>query len=413
MPKFFQSMLPLGKQLFSYFNKKPGEKKDPHNDVSPYAVVAISYIITAGISFSTVVPVMLGALVDELAVSTHYIGFFTAINTLGIALASLAVSILLRRYSAYHIVRAGFLLLLAAEISEAVIKVPTFLMVLRFIAGFAGGLIYASGLSLFAQLQKPVRGFSTYSILFSLFSATLLQALPILIGQFGIRAGFLSLALVELSAVMLLPVLKQFRPKLPITGAEQKEIKAPIGAGAIFAVVAYFALQGGAVSVWSFLERLGNEREFSTVNISMMLASVQLGALTGATLIRSIMHRLTLLQCALLPFPTLITSLLMLYFAQSYVATFAACGIFAISWGIYFPFYQTVQALYDKKGRVVSLGAFMNMIGQSTGPAVATLFIADKTFAHVTWVGITMLSLSFVSLVIAVTGLQRQQLSGR
>ena len=68
------------------------------------------------------------------------------------------------------------------------------MLVARFFAGLSGGFAYASGLSSYAGLSRPVRGFSTYTIVFCLFTAIILFALPDLIRTFGLNSGFLVLA---------------------------------------------------------------------------------------------------------------------------------------------------------------------------------------------------------------------------
>ncbi|MGB0840198.1 MAG: hypothetical protein ACPGXL_08660, partial [Chitinophagales bacterium] len=66
-------------------------------------------------------------------------------------------------------------------------------------------------------------------------------------------------------------------------------------------------------------------------------------------------------------------------------------------WSFTMPFYQAIQAKLDTQGRLVSIGAFLNMIGQSFGPASSSFLIGEGTsFYYAIWISIALLLLSLI-----------------
>ena len=77
-------------------------------------------------------------------------------------------------------------------------------------------------------------------------------------------------------------------------------------------------------------------------------------------------------------------------------------------WAFTLPLYQSIQAAYDPRGSIVSLGAFMNMLGQATGPALASVLLGVSPYINVVWISMVMFVISIGSILPAALGLRKQ-----
>lgn len=368
-----------------------------------------SFIITASISFNAVSPIVLGGMADHLGYSKQLIGWVVATNTYGVATAGLIVAMILPRFGILNLSRVGLSILIIAEIVSAYITDPTTMLIVRFIAGFCGGLTYASALSAFASLAQPVRGFSTYTIVFCVFTFITMLILPQLIRWYHLKGAFFMLALLNVLALASSKVLHPFNSrnrKHKLDASVFKLLQNP----RIFATVfAYFALQSGAVAIWAFLERMGNEKGLDPTFIGLVLSLTGFCGLVGAIIVKTLRDRINVLKAVLLGFPFLPLGIIILYAGAVPITYVFGILFFATAWGFVLPLYQGVQASYDPEGRIVSLGAFTNMLGQATGPALASILLGTAAYANVAWISLSMFLISIIAIVPAILGLLRDE----
>lgn len=375
------------------------------------SLALIGLIVTSSISFQAVSPAMLGGMVDQLGFSKQIIGWVVAVTAFGVALAGIFVSFLLPRFGSKALVRVGLSVLIVSEIAAAFVSTPAFMILLRFVAGLFGGLSYASALSSFAGLKQPVRGFSIYTIIFCLFSALILFLLPQLIANHGLRAGFFTLAFFAFFSLLASSILTPYSNNAKRQKVDQRVLRLLGKREIFFTVLAYFALQAGAVALWAFMERIGVERGHSTEFVSLVLSLTGIGGILGAILVNVLRNRLGLLKAVLFAFPVIIISILSLLFTEGPNQYLIAIFAFATMWGFTLPFYQGVQAAYDPQGKIVSLGAFMNMLGQASGPALASMLLGNHPYVYVVWISLGMFAVSLVTIVPAILGLGKNRSS--
>ena len=369
-------------------------------------LASIGFIITSGVGFLAVSPILLGGMVEQLGFSKQLIGYITAINSLGVAIAALIVSVVIPRFGILNLVRTGLLVLLLSEIGASFSTTPASMLFFRFIAGLSGGLTYASALSALASISQPIRGFSTYTIVFCSLSSLTLFALPFIINQFSLSAGFLLLGSYAAIGLLLSGFLKHFTPKSQGQKIDASVLKQLGRKSIFFTVLAYFALQAGAVTIFAFLERIGNEKGFSPAVIGLSLGLSGLCGIAGGILANTLRKRLGIQQLLWIGFPALGICLLIFYFGINPLSYVLAILIFAIAWTFILPIYQSIQAAYDTEGKIVSIGAFMNMLGQSSGPALASLLLGASPYINVLWISLVMFIISGLSIIPSILGLK-------
>lgn len=372
------------------------------------SLTVIGCIITASISFNAVSPIILGGMADQLGYSKQLIGWVVATNTYGVAMAGLIVAMILPRFGILNLTRIGLSILVITEILSAFITDPSHMLILRFIAGFCGGLTYASALSAYAALAQPVRGFSTYTIVYCVFTFLIMLILPQLIRTYYLRGAFFLLAFLNLVALAMSSVLQPFNVKNRKHRLDASVLKLLTKAKVFATVLAYFALQSGAVAIWAFLERMGNEKGLEPTFIGLVLSLTGFCGLVGAVVVKMLRDRVKLLKAVLIGFPFLPLGILILYFGASPFTYIIAILFFATAWGFVLPLYQGVQASYDPEGRIVSLGAFTNMLGQASGPALASVLLGASAYANVAWISLSMFAISIAAIIPAILGLQNR-----
>jgi predicted MFS family arabinose efflux permease len=367
----------------------------------------VGFIITTGLGFQALSPIMLGSLADTLGFSKPQIGLVLSVATLGVAVAGFLVPFIIDRWGVRILVRLGLTLLLAMHSILAFQTQFEWFLVLHFIAGIGGGLTYASALSILASLDEPVRGFGIYTITFCTFSAIMLFSLPYIVQPFGTKGGYLTLVALNVLALIGTRVLQLFpSERTKGRGLDLDVLRLLKRPGIPQTVMAYFALQAGAVGVFSFLERIGVEHGFAPEAIGTGLSMASLSGLLGAVLVNTFRSRVTPLRAVMLAFPVFFTSLVLFKVATSYLFFVMAMLLFHVAWGFVLPFYQSVQASYDKKGRVVSVGAFTNTLGQSTGPALVALWIGTGSYMGALTVAVIMFVLSISLIIPGILGLK-------
>lgn len=360
----------------------------------------VGFILASSIGFSLVAPIMIGGLADVYAFPKQILGLVTSAQAIGVAISGIVVAMVVQRYGIKKLARVGLIGLIIIEIIASFTTTPNNMLFIRLLAGLAGGLAYASSLSSFASLEKPVKGFSTYLIVFCILSAILLFSFPFFIRRFGLHAAFYVFACqaaIGFSFTYILPT----KPSGARQGIDVKVFRLFKNPQILAAVVAYLALQGSAVSMFSFFERIGNEKGLSPSFIGIALSLVGFCGLLGGIIVTVFQNRLTARSSILGIAPVFLSSLVIIYLSQNPIMIMVGMFLFGTSWGFILPFYQGIQARLDSEGRIVSLGAFTNMLGQALGPALVALLLGSAAYANVSWIAMGLLIVSFSCIYIA------------
>jgi predicted MFS family arabinose efflux permease len=87
------------------------------------------------------------------------------------------------------------------------------------------------------------------------------------------------------------------------------------------------------------------------------------------------------------------------------VAVFLLSG----AWAGTFPFFQKVQASHDPHGKIVALGAVVNLLGKGLGPATAALVLTADNYNNVVWVSLGAFLLSFIFIFPELLSLEKKK----
>lgn len=363
-----------------------------------FPIIINSFVSTTGMGILTILPMMLGGIVDELMFDRTMIGWIASVNIVGIGIGGFISSIYIGRKPLVQIVRIGLIGLIFFEIASIFVLTPTPLLLTRFFSGIFGGLVYASALGAFSGLKDPIKAFGIYVVVYCSWSGIGLISLPYILSNWGIKGGYMLLAAMSVVSLLLSSVVEKLAQNIKeksfdtlFTLLSRKLV--------LLALLAYFSIQMAGGTIWAYAERIGKEAGLSQEIIGLALGGSSAISLLGGLLVFYIGNSKGIKWPIILGIFAMGLSGLLLYWANIPLIFFLANGLLGGAWGFLIPFNQQIQAKLDVQGKVVSLGTIVNMGGRSFGPALAALLLGNAAFINVTWLAILALLLSLLFLL--------------
>lgn len=363
-----------------------------------FQIILNSFISTTGMGMLTILPMMLGGIVDELMLDRTMVGWIASVNIIGVGLGGFIASVYIGKKPLVQIVRIGLIGLILFEIASIFAYTSHYLLIVRFCSGVFGGLIYAGALGAFSGLKDPIKAFGIYVVVYCVWSGLALIVLPTILQHFGITGGYILLAIMGITSLFLTPVINQLAQNIKEKSFDSISVlltKKTV----ILALLAYFAMQMAGGTVWAYTERIGKEAGLNQEMIGLTLGAGTLLSMCGGLLVFYLGNKKGLKWPIILGLIAMAFSGLLLYWSNIPLIFFFANGLLGAAWGFLIPFYQQIQASLDVQGKVVSLGTIVNMGGRSFGPALSALMLGTSAFINVVWLAVITLLLSFLFLI--------------
>ena len=356
---------------------------------------ALGFIATSSFSIYLMLPLALGGMVEYLDFTDQQIGYLALISAIGLALGSLWVPIRKNNYSFYTIARWSLLFLILVDLGSLFLVDFYSLSAIRFVAGFFGGIIYASVLSALSSLPMPERGFTIYVLVYCGVSALYMFITPFLLQLGGMPALFIFLALSAAAALLMTPSIR--------TVSAQNASLPKIQLGFLlknkliwFTLSAYLFLQMGCGAIWAYLERIGSFHGYGEYFLGLTFGISEFAGILASIIVLKIGNSRGVLLPIIIGIVLLSVSTLVSNFVVFPVVFLIAVFVLSGAWAGTFPFFQKVQASHDPQGKIVSLGAVVNLLGKGLGPATAALFLTAENYNNVVWTSLLAFLLSFI-----------------
>jgi len=361
-------------------------------------IILNSFISSTGMGMLTILPIMLGGIVDELALGRNMVGLIASVNIIGIGIGGFIAAYFIGKKPLVSIVRIGLIGLIVFELICMYALTANSLLVCRFSSGIFGGLVYAGALGAFSGLKDPIKAFGVYVIVYCCWSGIGLTSLPYILSSYGIKGGYLLLAVMGIISLFLSKVINQLARNIKEKSFDSLNVllsKKTV----IFALLAYFFMQMAGGTFWAYTERIGKEAGLNQEQIGLALGLSSLLALVGGLLVFRLGNKYGIKRPVIIGLISMGLSGLMLYQSKFTFIFFLANGLLGAAWSFLIPFYQQIQASLDVQGKVVSLGTIVNMGGRSFGPALAAFFLGTAAFINIIWLSLIGLILSFLFLL--------------
>jgi predicted MFS family arabinose efflux permease len=270
-------------------------------------------------------------------------------------------------------VAAAVILMLCHLLSGWVERFETLLLV-RILAGFAGGSMMSIALTCLGDTRNPDRFFALFISAQLGLGAIGLAFLPDVIARFGLHGAFLSLALlvgVAIAAIPFIPRAGDFEGPVSLRGVPLRKMIP--GAAALLAC---FLFDLGIMMVWAYTERMGHAAGLEAGFIGKALAASMIAALFGSLLAAAMGARFGRVLPLGITLVLQAAALWMLGGALSQQAYFLGVMLFSFAWNFPVAFQLAITVSVDVSGRLVVLFLSAVKLGYAAAPALAALLIA-------------------------------------
>lgn len=348
-----------------------------------WALVALSI---GGVVQILGLPLIVGALEDHWGYTAAYSGYISSVDLAGLFAGSVTTSMWASRINWRRYVAGAILLCIVLNVLCVWFHTLGILMVLRFGAGLASGVAYASSLTLMSRVQDTARGFSFVIFAQVLANAAVLAVFPVIDATWGPGGLFVTIAAVMAATAVIVPRLPGRDPVAEpgITEADRRAGHDPPvpgqGGAATPPPVTRVAMAGlclGAValvyvaigSYWAYAERMGIAFDLSAdvvhhfLTASVLLSTV--GCLAAYRLSRSVGQSRPLLGAL-----GLLSAVLLIHSAVPHPVMYVlTLGVMQMCWNLIDIFQLGTLAIVDPSGRAGALVPAAQGIALAAGPA--------------------------------------------
>lgn len=348
-----------------------------------------------GLGYTVILPILIGAIVDQLQLDRSMVGWITFSNISGLAIGGLLATILIGKVSLLKMIRISCLILIVFDMISAFCSTANSLVFIRFLSGLGGGILYASSLASFSALKDSIRAFGIYIVSYAFISGVTLFILPYFIDPYGFKIGFFTLVGMAIISLFISDVVSEFESNLSIKDfsslpsiLKDKYV--------VLSLLSYFLLQMGGGVVYTYTERIAKEAGQPVEFIGLVLSLGAVLSVAGAMLVIKMGNRYS--QKWPIIFGIILMAVSMAALFKSEYALWFLTGNCLIGgfWSTLIPYYQQLQGRFDPFGRIVTVGTVVNMGGRATGPAIAAAFLSNYDFESVIWLALCCLLLSLI-----------------
>lgn len=340
------------------------------------ATLLVCVVYPVGPAATILMPMIVGGLIDGYGYSEQQAGNIAALEGLGLVVASFAATVWIRRVSWVRAVLAGILAYAALNVVSTTVTDYTSLLALRFLAGIAGGNLFAVTVAALGDNRAPDRAFGLAQAVQGAMMLAAFLAAPALLARWQVGALYLMLAL---AALAMLPVLLRFpaagrlRAQAVAGGAAVEPHTALIWLG-LGASVLYFISVFG---FWGFAERIGQAAGLPAATIGLALGVSQVTAIAGALTAAAASDRYGRYGPLLLVWLGQSAALWLVAGSFDATAYFVSTGLFQALFIVAVSYQMGAIAALDLRGRFLVMMTAAQGLGAAIGPAVAATLIGE------------------------------------
>lgn len=348
------------------------------HDSIPSMAAAI-WITVVGSFALLILPLLMGVMTDEMGLNPQQMGFLASADLTGMGLSSGLAIFWVRRLPWRLSASVSLLVLMGSNLLTMQVSHFETMLLVRFVAGFAGGAAMAVGLSCQSDSRHSNRLFGFFvsgQCISAMLGFFLLGMIKEKWGLDGILLGITAFCVPALLLVSLLPNQGVIRQARQLTQAQSWT--RPVLS--LIAAYFFFTSIGG---LWAFVERIGIAAGIDASDVSTALAMAAGVALMGALGAIWLIERFGLPRMIMCILVGLVSAFTLFSYIGSYAEFFLALCIFQFSFGLGIPLMMSIINSIDSSGLLIVMLLAVIKLGYATGPALMGLLVSEGSYTGV------------------------------
>ena len=337
------------------------------------ATIALGVI---GVGTLLVMPVLMGALERAHGSAAQAAMRFAAVQSWSISAGCLLSAAVARRSGLRPLALAAVVCLTLADVITPVISSAQGLLMMRVIAGLAGGIAISLATARLASLAKPERQFGLLvlaQLIFAMVGPLAISAILGLSGMSGVRAAFWYLAgcdlLVAIAVFWALPR-AALGPAMQIKKANTPRR----WAGVALSMFAILCLYCGIGAYWPYVEHLGEVAGLTGQEVGRFLGLAAIGGVLGSLTPGFLTSRLTRASAILIAVAALLSAVAVTEYFATPKMFFVGTLTFYFGWYAAAPSFLALLAAVDRDGRPMLASMALVGIGFGLGSTLGAMW---------------------------------------
>jgi len=343
-------------------------------------LVATLVVHTIGPQMVLVLPGFVQALVEYAGFSEGSAGFVASAEMFGMMAGAALLMVLMSKINWRILFYGALTILLVTNIASIFSYDQWSMMILRFCAGTAGGLLVSLSYTVFGMTDRPDRNFALGIFFVLLYGAVVYPFLPTLFAWGGLMGLMIFMAACTVLGFFFVHILPTKIKESDVASTGSTNLDWGRRALAILAMLIFFAAN---FAVWTYLFRIGVVGGISEQDVAEGLSISQFFGMAGAFACAAAgtrFGRSRMLILAIIGCSAMVYALLGIKDAFMYLLI---VGFYQFFWNMAHPYLLAAMASFDASGRTVVYATFAQFLGIAVGPTIAALFVIEGDFGTI------------------------------
>lgn len=375
---------------------------------------AVAAVCGFGLISYAGLPIMVGATMENLALSEADVGLLYTLEFLAAALSSIIIAPCTGKINRRNIALSGALIAILGNVLSALWCSYETLLVFRALTGLGAGLVLACGNATLSNARHPARMSGLLNVFFAGLLLILMILLPALENSWALPGVFMGLTGIMLFLVPLISLMPEYAISTnTVTVVTENSTSDGIlsGAGiAIFIVFFLFTLRDNMA--WSFAERIGVEVDYTTAEVGTLLSIQGVLGLLGPIVATIIGFKMGvkfpvifgIIFAGLTTFGVFLSVSIPSLFIMSLMC-WTAAYFYAIA------YLTAYAATLDQDGRIVAAAGSAMVLGVAAGPAISGYLITYGGYTISAWVTAGLVAIMVVAILFTFSMAKKKQQS--
>ncbi|MBB6520214.1 MFS transporter [Pseudoteredinibacter isoporae] len=356
-----------------------------------------SLIYSAGTLVYFALPVWGGLFDQEYGFSAAQIGWLLSADMTSNAIANVSARYWIHRFNWQRSLLTFVFVFVAANVACMFYQDFSSLMLLRYIAGFAGGAMVSIAVAGIASTENPDKDFGLALSLQVFLGGLLILSSSALVDILGAESMYI---IISIPAALCIPLIHCLPAKMVSQEDQTRQASDEFAHGKtlylVLAFTAIFLFFTGMNSLWSFAELIGSELGVHDDLIAISLSASLILSVAGSLLAAWMGGKTERLRAITLGTFSTILSVLALLFIPGGWLFFLAINIFNFGYNFIIPFQSGWVSKLDNSGKNIVMLPAIQGFGISLGPILAGTVAEKNGLLQITYLSAGFLLSSIV-----------------